>query len=539
MKTTVPNSSESTKRRERPYLPASIQSSDDNESPAQLAPIKSVQPSKTLAKKASAPAVTNKAPGKAKEKAKKPPKAASDEDEAEDSEPSQSSDSEKEEQSAESQSDLEEEDPVDISHETVQMIKPTTKGIQNEDPPFDDEDDEELKPRHRRAASSSSFGSMPPDTDFDNFDNVQDDEDDGDPASDGEDEIEEVKPIKGSKTSSAQQLKYDQEKPVIRSSKALHTSKKSPDAPSPESDWHRSARIVFPTEGGAIKLLQQNDLLKGGPQAGYEPTISRAAVARRVLRISAKKDPRGSHIQTRAKNDVTFCARLAPLILARGTNFRSTIRTIAASKVAGCYELNKPGITPSQIRAIVKQLIDNQRFILPYGDTTPRAAAANEAAGMTPADGTATAKDKSPKSFVTTLPFHAPAIVDVLHEGWWTGPKSLGVIHVKELISNRADRPTEVVLPDAMICLGAVNVWSELVCYETGHYVPVKEFSQERLEGTYLSLLDVLQEQRRLPSANYFNKTMHELYLKVSRSASTTQVRGSANNVICLPVDID
>ncbi|KAJ7863638.1 hypothetical protein B0H14DRAFT_2574814 [Mycena olivaceomarginata] len=231
----------------------------------------------------------------------------------------------------------------------------------------------------------------------------------------------------------------------------------------------------------------------------------------------------------------SVCAR----ILARGTNFRSTIRTITASKVAGCYELNKPGITPSQIRAIVKQLIDNQRFILPYGDTTPRAAAADEAAGMTPADGTATTKDKSPKSFVTTLPFHAPTIVDVLHEGWWTGPKSLGVIHVKELISNCADRPTEVVLPDAMICLGAVNVWSELVCYETGHYVPVKEFSQERLEGTYLSLLNVLQEQCRLPSANYFNKTMHELYLKVSRSASTTQVRGSANNVICLPVDID
>ncbi|KAJ7796438.1 hypothetical protein B0H14DRAFT_3494840 [Mycena olivaceomarginata] len=148
-------------------------------------------------------------------------------------------------------------------------------------------------------------------------------------------------------------------------------------------------------------------------------------------------------------------------------------------------------------------------------------------------------KDKAPKNFIATLPFHAPAIVDVLHEGWWTGPKSLGVLHVKELKSNRADRPSEVVLPDAMICLGAVNVWSELVCYETGHYVPVKEFSQQRLESTYLSLLEVLQQQRKLASANYFNKTMHELYLKVSRSATTTQTRGSANNVICLPIDSD
>jgi hypothetical protein len=207
------------------------------------------------------------------------------------------------------------------------MIKPTAKVIQNDDPPFDDEDDEELKPRCHRAASSSSFGSMPPDTDFDNFDNVQDGEDDGNPASEGEDEIEEVEPVrgygcfpgsllisraqvKGRKKSSAQQLKYDQEvyasilhdvvltawqKSVIRSSKALPASKKLPDTPSPETDWHQSARIVFPANGGVIKLLQQNDLLKGIIQSaialhlyrisfeeGYEPNTSRSTIARRV-----------------------------------------------------------------------------------------------------------------------------------------------------------------------------------------------------------------------------------------------------------------
>jgi hypothetical protein len=162
--------------------------------------------------------------------------------------------------------------------------------------------------------------------------------------------------------------------------------------------------------------------------------------------------------------------------LTRGTSFRSTLRTIAASKVAGYYELNKPGITPSQIRAIVKQLLDNQQFILPYSETAPHTAAATEASGATPVDEITGKKDKAPKvilfpftpsrtvemspqNFIATLPFHAPAIVDVLHEGWWTGPKSLGVLHVKELKSNRADRPSEVVLPDAMICLGAVNVY--------------------------------------------------------------------------------
>jgi hypothetical protein len=85
--------------------------------------------------------------------------------------------------------------------------------------------------------------------------------------------------------------------------------------------------------------------------------------------------------------------------LTRGTSFRSTLRTIAASKVAGYYELNKPGITPSQIRAIVKQLIDNQQFILPYGETAPRTAAAADGSSATPhvVEETTGKKDKAPK----------------------------------------------------------------------------------------------------------------------------------------------
>jgi hypothetical protein len=133
-------------------------------------------------------------------------------------------------------------------------------------------------------------------------------------------------------------LKYDQEvcasivhdvvltawqKSVIRSSKALPAS----NTPSPETDWHQSARIVFPANGGVIKLLQQNDPLKGiirsaialhlyriSFEEGYEPNTSRSTIARRVLRLAAKKDPRGSHIQARAKNDLAFCGRLATLV---------------------------------------------------------------------------------------------------------------------------------------------------------------------------------------------------------------------------------
>ncbi|KAF8187672.1 hypothetical protein K438DRAFT_1764828 [Mycena galopus ATCC 62051] len=60
------------------------------------------------------------------------------------------------------------------------------------------------------------------------------------------------------------------------------------------------------------------------------------------------------------------------------------------------------------------------------------------------------------------------------------------------------------------------TVWAALLAYETGHYVAAKEFSQDHLENTYISLLGVLQDQRAGKSAKTFNTTMHELYRKVS-----------------------
>jgi hypothetical protein len=62
------------------------------------------------------------------------------------------------------------------------------------------------------------------------------------------------------------------------------------------------------------------------------------------------------------------------------------------------------------------------------------------------------------QTFLETLPFHAPALVDLICEGWWANPKALGFRYVKKLESHRIDRPTEVVLPDAMICLSGASV---------------------------------------------------------------------------------
>ncbi|KAJ7606272.1 hypothetical protein DFH06DRAFT_1486910 [Mycena polygramma] len=216
----------------------------------------------------------------------------------------------------------------------------------------------------------------------------------------------------------------------------------------------------------------------------------------------------------------------------------TALRKAATSTVATHYELNKTGTTPSQVRSIVKQLLKEQRYILPYAATPPRNA--NTVDNADAADDNAAVTQEIIKTFVPDLPFHAPALVDLIHETWWHTTRALGFKYVKELTSNRADRPHEIVLPDAMICLAGCNMWAALMAYQTGRHVPAPEFSQARLEGTYNSLLAVLEKQRAGSSAKYFNTTMHKLYLKVSQSPDVAmEASGSANSAICLPVDSD
>ncbi|KAJ7041312.1 hypothetical protein C8F04DRAFT_1253007 [Mycena alexandri] len=453
-------------------------------------------------------------------------KASEDEGEADDDMPSQS-DPEDEGgpgSGANSQSDEDAAAP-DFSLECSQIFGPPKSEI-----PEDDDELMDFTPTHRRRFSSSSGASMPPETDGDfEFDQEPDNEDEQDVGEryEDEEEDEETLPIPRKHTGkkpSAQQLKYQQEQSEIRASNVLHETKASKSAPLPERIWDRSARLTFPDTGGQLRLLDQSPILRAiikdaikkslyeiPFKCGYETIISRPAFVRRLMRICAKQHPQGLHVERRANVVVS----LPSYICTRGSNLRSHLRASAISKVATLYGLNVPGITSSEIRAIIKQLMADQRYILPYAPpSVPRTVDVGE-------DGLPVQKSGPPKAFVTTLPFHAPAIVDLIHEGWWSSSKSLGFTYIKELKSNRLDRPNEVILPDPMVCLAGAFVWGALNAYATGR------------------LLAVLVKQREGKSAKTFNRTMHELYVKVSHSQAVTGTSGSANNVICLAIDSD
>ncbi|KAJ7897945.1 hypothetical protein B0H14DRAFT_3424804 [Mycena olivaceomarginata] len=412
--------------------------------------------------------------------------------------------------------------------------------------------DGHIPPVPHRHRSSSSIGSMgaPPDTDHDHdydYDvktsSVVDDLDEE------EEEEEEHRPVmqKATKKKTAQQMKYEQEQPAVRSSRVIHAKAGSVKPKvSPESDWHLSTRIVFPATGGAIKLLEQNPLLKGVLKDSMALTVhdlafvdffplmvSRESHASRTLRRVAREDQKTFQIQYRAKKDTKFCQRLGPLLFTRAGNVRTGLRNLSISTAATHYELNKTGLTASHIRSIVKQLITDQQYIFPFA-----ASATTFVTADVPI--TKPAKVAALKAFATDQPFQAPLIVDLIHETWWKGPKALGFKYIKELKSHRVDRPSEVGLPDPMVCAAGAYTWASLLTRQTGHYVPTPEFSQELLESTYKALEDFIKQQRDGKSSKSFNKAMHDLYLRVSRSQSATVTSsGSANNVVTLAIDSD
>ncbi|KAJ7804204.1 hypothetical protein B0H14DRAFT_3130594, partial [Mycena olivaceomarginata] len=206
------------------------------------------------------------------------------------------------------------------------------------------------------------------------------------------------------------------------------------------------------------------------------------------------------------------------------------LRNLSISTAATHYELNKTGLTASHIRSIVKQLITDQQYIFPFAAVPVEKGlvasddASESATTFVTADVPITkpAKVAALKAFATDQPFQAPLIVDLIHETWWKGPKALGFKYIKELKSHRVDRPSEVGLPDPMVCAAGAYAWASLLTRQTGHYVPTPEFSQELLESTYKALEDFIKQQRDGKSSKSFNKAMHDLYLRSSRSQSAT-----------------
>ncbi|KAJ7483086.1 hypothetical protein B0H11DRAFT_2417302 [Mycena galericulata] len=232
----------------------------------------------------------------------------------------------------------------------------------------------------------------------------------------------------------------------------------------------------------------------------------------------------------------------------------TTIKKITLAKVPVYYQLTSEGVRSSDIRERVAEALHNQRYIFPItwrpvkqpelpADTAPDAAPTN-VPDATPTN-VPTGPSVAPKrvklemKFKVNLPFHASPIVDIMQEVFFSGNKSLGRKHKQLFTSPNKDLPKELELPDVMLALVAANVAGALHTWKSGRFQGA-EFSQERLEMTYIDLLKTISRTRE-DTPDKFHKVMHDLYLKTTQSAASVAVAtlGSARNVIRLDLADD
>ncbi|KAJ7703551.1 hypothetical protein B0H17DRAFT_1127181 [Mycena rosella] len=393
---------------------------------------------------------------------------------------------------------------------------------------------------HRRQSSSSSRPpseyEVPNNTDFESGPDMVPDDDSAD---ESDEEAPELLPPKPRK--SAQQAKYDLEKPAVKP-RAVPPKKtggdkvkvklEQQDTAIPTADitdqtkWGVSARIIFPHGRGDLRLNDQHSSLRAVIKLAielalidivfvkaYPGTTSRGTFVRPYLLQAAREFGYGD-IKIRVKSDISFCKALADLICARIGLLRNAIKQLAVAKVPVYYQLTD-GATPSEIRARVKLILANQQYIFPitWRDRHTPAPVEGSAAPQ-PSTGKKGTTQEIHK-FKVNRPFHASPVVDIMRDMFFANNKALGRKHMELFESTLDDLPDEHELPDSMPALVASHSCGALHNWKTGHFQSTP-FAQERLEETYTSLLQVIADMRVPKTAALCHKVMHQLFINTT-----------------------
>ncbi|KAJ7177154.1 hypothetical protein C8R46DRAFT_1246573 [Mycena filopes] len=256
------------------------------------------------------------------------------------------------------------------------------------------------------------------------------------------------------KVSAAQKRKAEMERPEVLPAPTgmdtqLHRiAAAAADAKSrPESDWHISARLLFPAPGKDIGITGQTDEVKAMLHGcidiiklslffedAYPTILSRAGFARTYLLMAAQSHA-ARHIKHRLLKDESFAARLAAIPLDRINIVRGDIAKAAAQDVAGLFGFALA--SPEEVKTIVNARLQDYKYIFPVDPVTKR--------------------------LKTELPFLNDAIVSALKKSVFTG--QFGTKNLNRFTSTNERHPERLEAPDAMVCIGATAVHAALTAY--------------------------------------------------------------------------
>ncbi|KAJ7017789.1 hypothetical protein C8F04DRAFT_1331490 [Mycena alexandri] len=346
--------------------------------------------------------------------------------------------------------------------------------------------------------------------------------------SDAEDSDDGPAPKKPRKVSAARQKQADMERPEVRPGPAAtglatqlnRVAAATVDAASrPESDWHVSARILFPAPGKDIGLTGQTDELKAVLHGcidfiklslffddAYPVVLARGGFARTFL-LMAAQHPAAIHIKDRLTNDMGFATRLADIPLDRINTTRGDIRQVAAQDIGGLYGFALS--PPEEVKTIVNGRLQDHKYIFPVDPITNR--------------------------LKTELPFQHESIVSVLRKAVFTGQFKTKNLH---LFSSTNDKhPERLEVPDAMLCLGATGVYAGLTAYRaTGKHQKIP-FTASAYEDVYRNHMRTLSDTRA-HSPKALHLVLHDLYKLVTETTTAAPNAAGSSAILINLVDI-
>ncbi|KAF8183507.1 hypothetical protein K438DRAFT_1766794 [Mycena galopus ATCC 62051] len=331
------------------------------------------------------------------------------------------------------------------------------------------------------------------------------------------------------KVSAARQKKAEMERPVVRPAPAVHggmvaqldrIAAATVDAASrPESDWHISARLMFPAPGKDIGLTGQTDELKAVLHGcidfikvsllfedAYPAILSRAGFAPTYLLMAAQHTA-AIHIKDRLTKDLTFAARLADIPLDRINISRGDIRQVAAQEVAGLFGFALS--SPEEVKTIVNGRLQDHKYIFPVDPVTNR--------------------------LKSELPFLNEGVGGVLKKAVFTGQFKTRNLH--RFTSTNQKHPERLEASDAMVSLGATAVYAALSEYRaTGKHQKIP-FTASAYEDVYRNHMHTLSDTRAF-SPKALHVVLHRLYNLLTESTTATSNATSSSALLINLVEI-
>ncbi|THU77632.1 hypothetical protein K435DRAFT_877594 [Dendrothele bispora CBS 962.96] len=198
------------------------------------------------------------------------------------------------------------------------------------------------------------------------------------------------------------------------------------------------------------------------------------------------------HVLNRIQQEEEYRDFLIAYIMGRVSSMRGDVKKIAVAVVPGLYEFAK--LLPNDRAALVKGLVDRQAYIFPLNNPM------------------------QPSSWRLNEPYRHPAIVEVIKQSFFQGPKSYGKQYdVNFMSSSETDKAKEI--PTAMLALASVAVFAALREWLSGERTG-EDFSGSLMTDEYQYLVDICS--KRIIGANgrgrekYHNMTAR-LYREVNR----------------------